>query len=99
MAGGKFEMEFDQETAYFSVNCLGHDVVDIFRMLTDCAIEPKSVVAANIAQHKNKGTHKLEETIQTGEEFNNLIFSTAFGSSGLGNIEYFKITRFFNYAV
>ena len=84
MTGGKFEMEYDQETAYFSVNCLGHDVVDILRMMTDCALEPKSVVAANVAQNKNKNTHKLEELIQTGEEFNNFIFSTAFGSSGLG---------------
>lgn len=85
MSGGKFEMDYDQETTYFNVNCLGHDVVDIFRMLADCALEPKSVVAANLAIHKNKNTHKLEELINTGEEFNNNIFSTAYGGiTGLG---------------
>lgn len=88
MAGGRFEMEYDQETTYFSANCLAHDVVDIFRMMTDCALEPKSVVAANVAQNKNKNTHKLEELIQTGEEFHNQIFRCAFRNDGLGNKAY-----------
>lgn len=84
MSGGSFEMDYDQETSYFKASCLGHDVVDIFKMVSDCALEPKSVVAASVAQNKNKNTHKLEELINTGEEFNNGIFSTAFGKQGLG---------------
>lgn len=84
MSGGSFEMDYDQETAYFRASCLGHDVVDIFRMVSDCALEPKSAVASSVAQNKNKNTHKLEELINSGEEFNNGIFSTAFGAKGLG---------------
>lgn len=84
MSGGSFEMDYDQETTYFKAACLGHDVVDIFRMVSDCALEPKSVVAASVAQSKNKNTHKLEELINTGEEFNNGLFSTAYGLQGLG---------------
>lgn len=48
MSGGEFEMDYDQENAYFKANCLSHDVVDIFNMMADCALEPRSVVAANV---------------------------------------------------
>lgn len=84
MSGGSFEMDYDQETTYFRASCLAHDVVDIFRMVSDCALEPKSAVAASVAQNKNKNTHKLEELVNTGEEFNNGLFSTAYGLKGLG---------------
>ena len=84
MSGGSFDMDYDQETTYFKAACLGHDVVEIFRMMSDCALEPKSVVAASVAQNKNKNTHKLEELINTGEDFNNGVFSTAYGLQGLG---------------
>jgi len=66
MSGGSFEMEFDQENTYFKANCLAHDVVDIFSMMSDCALEPRSVVAAAVAIEKNKGTHKLESYIKSG---------------------------------
>ncbi len=84
MSGGSFEMDYDQETTFFKASCLAHDVVDMFRMVSDCALEPKSVVAASVAQNKNKNTHKLEELINTGEDFNNGLFSTAYGVQGLG---------------
>ena len=41
-------MDYDQENAYFKAHCLSHDVVDIFNMMADCALEPRSVVAANV---------------------------------------------------
>jgi len=63
MAGGNFEMDYDQETSYFKGNCLAHDVVDIFNMMADCALEPRSVVAANVGAEKNKGTHALESLL------------------------------------
>jgi processing peptidase subunit beta len=47
--------------------------------MTDCALEPRSVVAANVALVKNQGTHKLEDQLNTGEVFNEAIFKTAFG--------------------
>lgn len=48
MSGGNYEMEYDQENSYYRANCLSHDVVDIFNMVSDCALEPRSVVAASV---------------------------------------------------
>ena len=84
MSGGDFDMDYDQETTYWKAHCLAHDVVDVFRIMTDCALEPRSVTAANVALHKNLGTHKLEDQINTGEAFNEAVFKTAFGQQGLG---------------
>lgn len=84
MSGGKFTMEYDQETTYWRANCLAHDTVDIFRMMADCAFEPRSVVAANVAMVKNKHSHKLDDFLHTGECFNNTLFQTAYGLKGLG---------------
>lgn len=46
MCGGKYEMDYGHESAYFSASCLAHDVVDIFSMISDCALEPRTVLAA-----------------------------------------------------
>jgi len=53
-------------------------------MMADCALEPRSVPAANIGIDKNKHDHALEEQLQTGEEFNDRLMSTAYGLKGLG---------------
>jgi len=74
MSGGNFEMEYDQENTYFKASCLSHDVVDIFSMMADCALEPRSVVSAQVGMEKNKGTHKLESYVKSGEGFNSEIF-------------------------
>lgn len=84
MSGGEFEMDYDQEMAYYRASCLSHDVVDLFRTMSDCALEPRSVVAANVAQEKNAGTFHFENVVKSGETFNETIFKTAFGPSGLG---------------
>lgn len=84
MAGGEYTMEYNQETAYYKGHCLAHDVVDIFNMISDCALEPKSHVQADIGMWMNNETHKLEDQLKTGVEFNNNIFKVAFGNSGLG---------------
>jgi hypothetical protein len=47
-SGGDFQMEYDQESSYFKAHCLQHDVVDVFNIIADCALEPRSVVAANV---------------------------------------------------
>lgn len=46
MSGGHFEMNYDQESTYFGASCLAHDAVDVFNMISDCALEPRSVLAA-----------------------------------------------------
>jgi len=52
-------------------------------MVSDCALEPRSVVAASVGQEKNKNTHAFNA--QLGEEFNQNIFKVAYGNKGLGN--------------
>lgn len=77
-------MEYDQESTYFGASCLAHDAVDVFGIIADCALEPRSVMASEVGAHKNAETHKLEAYLKTGEEFNNAIFKTAYGLKGLG---------------
>jgi len=61
MSGGDFDMDFDQENTYWKSHCLNHDVYDIFSMMSDCALEPRSVTAANIGMEKNSYDHKLAD--------------------------------------
>jgi processing peptidase subunit alpha len=84
MSGGQFEMDYDHENAYFKANCLQHDVVDIFNMMADCALEPRSVVAANAAMDKMHFQHELEAYLKTGHLINDTLFQTAYGNHGLG---------------
>jgi mitochondrial-processing peptidase subunit alpha len=48
MSGGNLNVEYDQESTYFSAKSLSQDGVDVFNVLADCALEPRSVVAAQV---------------------------------------------------
>jgi hypothetical protein len=39
---------------------LEYDVIDMFQMMVDLALEPRSVLAANVARSKNKKSHDLD---------------------------------------
>lgn len=52
-------MDYSQETTYFKGSCIEYDVIDMFQMLVDIALEPKSVLAANVARSKNKKSFDL----------------------------------------
>ena len=87
MSGGEAEMEYDEETTYYSTHCFEYDVVDMFRMLSDCAFEPRSYLAANVARDKNKKFHKLQHHLSHYDPFGNnpqVLLHTAYGLSGLG---------------
>jgi len=84
-SGGSSAMVYDQETSQYRASCLAHDVVDIFNMISDCALEPKNVVACNVAIEKNKHSHGLETVHNTGIAFRDAIGRTAYGLGGLGN--------------
>jgi len=84
MSGGEFEMDYNHETAYFKAHCLAHDAIDILSMMSDCALEPRSVTAANVGIEKNNDTHRIEDVAKTGESFNDTIFKVAYGNHGLG---------------
>lgn len=77
-------MDYDQETAYFKAQCLAHDATDVFSVVADCALEPRSAVAASVGVEKNQNTHKLEAYLKTGELFNENVFKTAYGLKNLG---------------
>ena len=59
MAGGQFQMDYNRENSFFRCQCLSHDVIDVFSMMTDCAFEPKNFVSAGVGAHKNEQSHKL----------------------------------------
>lgn len=96
MTGGNFTMNYDQETTQFNASCLAHDVYDILSMTCDCALEPRSAVAAGVGIRANKDSLALEQSVGTGIDFNDLLFRTAYGLKGLGmpilglasNVEY-----------
>lgn len=85
MSGGDFEMLYDREFAFFRGSCLAHDTVDVFRMMVDCALEPRSAVAANVGMDKNTHGHKLSELLGGNDGYNDSIHAVAFGGSSLGN--------------
>jgi processing peptidase subunit alpha len=101
MSGGRSNMKYNQETTLFSASCLSHDGVDIFGMIADCALEPRSVVAANVGIQKSKHSHSLEKIHGSGIEFNDTLFRTAYGLKGLGmpllglesNVDYLNAVR------
>ena len=84
MTGGSSDMVYDQETSQYKTSCLAHDVVDLFSMITDCALEPKNVVAASVGMEKNKHSHATETQHDTGVGFKDLLSRTAYGMTGLG---------------
>ncbi len=53
MSGGDMQMHYDQESIYFKGHCLEYDTIDMFQMMVDIALEPRSVLAANVAKSKN----------------------------------------------
>jgi processing peptidase subunit beta len=53
MAGSTFDVKYNNENAYYRINCLSHDVIDVFSMLVDCAVEPRNVVACAVGRDKN----------------------------------------------
>ena len=53
MAGSKYDVKYNNENMYCRINCLSHDVVDVFSMLVDCALEPRNAVACAVGRMKN----------------------------------------------
>jgi processing peptidase subunit alpha len=87
MSGGAMNMDFDQERIYFHGSCLEYDTIDMFQMMVDLALEPRSVMAANVAKSKNQQSHELSEHLsQFDPSMHNgeMLLKTAFGQEGLG---------------
>ena len=48
MSGGETSMEYDEETLFFRSSCFDYDTIDMFRMLSDMAFEPRTILSANV---------------------------------------------------
>jgi hypothetical protein len=46
-------MDYDQERTYFKGSCIEYDTIDMFQVMVDIALEPKTVMSANVAKSKN----------------------------------------------
>lgn len=80
-------MDYDQERTYFRGQCLEYDTVDMFQMMVDIALEPRSVLAANVARSKNQKTHDLVNHLHMFDPFSKdeeMLLRTAYGYNTLG---------------
>ena len=87
MSGGAMEMDYDQEKILFKGHCLEYDTIDMFQMMVDLALEPRSVLAANVAKTKNRKSHDLSHHLNHYDPFSEnqeLLLRTAYGYHTLG---------------
>ena len=87
MSGGNMTMDYDQERTYFKGHCIEYDVIDMFQMMVDIALEPRSVLAANVARSKNQKSHDLYKHLGKYDPFQNtqeMLLRTAYGYHTLG---------------
>jgi processing peptidase subunit beta len=81
-------MDYNNENAYYRINCHSHDVTDVFSMLVDCALEPKNVVACAVGRLKNTEAHQVDAESGGNYKFNDHIYTAAYGGKTLGNPTY-----------
>jgi len=80
-------MDYDQERTFFKGHCIEFDTIDMFQMMVDIALEPRSVMAANVAKSKNIKSHDLFEHLSKFDPFatqQELLLRTAYGYNTLG---------------
>lgn len=80
-------MDYDQESMYFKGHCIEYDTIDMFQMMVDIALEPRSVLAANVAKSKNAKSHDLANHMAKFDPSANdqsLLLTTAYGYNTLG---------------
>mmetsp|Transcript_29273 Transcript_29273/g.52348 ORF Transcript_29273/g.52348 Transcript_29273/m.52348 type:complete len:468 (-) Transcript_29273:3548-4951(-) len=85
MAGGHLEAELGHETLLYSGQCLSHDVYDMLQVLSDVALDEKTVADEEAAQWRIDEFWKLNEVNSTplskAEHVRNTV---AYGLKGLG---------------
>jgi hypothetical protein len=72
---------------YFKGHCIEYDTIDMFQMMVDIALEPRSVLAANVAKSKNQKSHELHNHLNLFDPSANdqeLLLRTAYGYNTLG---------------
>lgn len=87
MSGGNLDMDYDQERTYFRGSCIEYDTIDMFQVMVDLALEPRSVMSANVARSKNQKSHDLANHLHKFDPFSSnqeLLLRTAYGYKTLG---------------
>jgi mitochondrial-processing peptidase subunit alpha len=87
MSGGDLTMDYDQERTYFKGQCIEYDTIDMYQVMVDIALEPRSVLAANVARSKNSKSHDLDNHLHKFDPFSRsqeLLLRTAYGYRTLG---------------
>lgn len=87
MSGGSMTMDYDEEKTFFKGSCIEYDVIDMFQMMVDIALEPKGVLAANVARAKNGRSHDLFNHLSKFDPWaaqQGLLLRTAYGYNTLG---------------
>ena len=72
---------------YFKGHCIQYDTIDMFQMMVDIALEPRSLLAANVARSKNQKSHDLHKHLCKFDPFadnQELLLRTAYGYKTLG---------------
>ena len=87
MAGSETRLEYDEETMFYQTYAFDYDVTDMFRMISDMAFEPRSIMNANVAKDKNRQFYQLQHHLSHYNPFSNnpqLLLTTAYGYNTLG---------------
>lgn len=72
---------------YFKGHCIEYDTIDMFQMMVDIALEPRSVLAANVAKSKNQKSHDLANHMAKFDPSSSdidYLLRTAYGYNTLG---------------
>lgn len=86
MSGGNFTMNYNRENLWYNATCLNHDVIDIFNMMTDCALEPRNFNSTSVANSKLPHSLKSKLASNKWNEFSDVVFQAIYGHGGLGNL-------------
>ena len=84
MTGGNYEMNYDRERSWFKAHCLAHDTVDVFSMMSDCILEPRTAVTASAAMEKLGHSHKLQTISNSHYLITDKILASIYGDEGIG---------------
>ena len=49
MSGGETSMEYDEENIFYKTTCFDYDTIDMFRMISDMAFEPRTILSSNVS--------------------------------------------------
>lgn len=78
-------MDFNRENIWYNASCLNHDAIDIFNMMSDCALEPRNFNSVSSAIKKLPLSLKSKLASNKWSEFSDLVFQSVYGNYGLGN--------------